>query len=177
MTDIFDAKILCKNCNIEMKPAIINKNGFELRAMKCDKCHDKIIHPADLNASSHFNDLKGKTFSVKLRMVGNSHAVSIPKEIVDFMNEMNDVHERGRRIRSEIDNMVRLCFEDFGRLSLRFGEFGSEEDEEDKEADGFEEGDEVGEENEAKNNYDRLRGARGINRLEAVKVRRIRRGD
>lgn len=116
MTDIFDAKILCKNCSIEMKPTIVNKNGFELRAVECKKCGDKIIHPADLNGFNHYNDLRGKTFNVKLRMVGNSHAVSIPKEIIDFMNETH------KQMRKQMDEMVSLCFEDFDRLSLRFGD-------------------------------------------------------
>ena len=106
MTDIFDARIMCKNCGIEMKSGIVNKNGLELRAVICSKCGDKIIHPADLNGLEHFNNLKGKTFNVKLRMVGNSHAVSIPKEIVDFMNEMH------RKAQSQMDEMVKLCFED-----------------------------------------------------------------
>ena len=84
--DIFDAKVTCKNCDKEMKKVIVNKNGFELRALKCEKCGESIVHPADLNASEHYKDLKGKTFHVKLRMVGNSHAISIPKEIFDFIN-------------------------------------------------------------------------------------------
>ncbi len=113
MTDIFDAKISCKNCNAEMKPVIVNKKGFELRAVECPKCGDHIIHPADVNNLEHYNDLKGRTFRVKLRMVGNSHAISIPKEIVDFMNEIHGM-------KSEMDDMVKLCFEDFGRLSVNF---------------------------------------------------------
>lgn len=114
MTDIFDAKINCKNCDIEMQKCFINKNGFQLRAVKCSKCGDRIIHPSDMNSYQHFNDLKGKTFQVKLRMVGNSHAISIPKEIVDFINEMH------KDLRNNMDDMVRLCFEDFGKLSVRF---------------------------------------------------------
>ena len=125
MTDIFDAKIMCKNCNVEMKPVIVKKNGLELRAVECARCDDKIIHPADLNGMEKFKDLKGKTFSVKLRMVGNSHAISIPKEIVDFMNEMNRMHSETR---SQMDDMVRLCFEDFRKLSLNFGEDLEDED-------------------------------------------------
>ena len=46
-------------------------------------------------------------------MVGNSHAISIPKEIVNFIKQQ----ER------EMDTMVRLCLEDMERLSLRFGGF------------------------------------------------------
>ena len=46
-----------------------------------------------------------------MRFVGNSYAVSIPKEIVNFMQEQEKI----------MDDMVRLCFEEFGRISLRFG--------------------------------------------------------
>ena len=111
MRDIFDAKILCKKCGVEMKPVVVEKRGLQLRAVKCLKCNDKLVHPSDLNCLNHFNDIKGKTFSVKLRVVGNSHAISIPKEIVNFMNEQQ----------RDMDDMVRLCFEDFRKLSLRFG--------------------------------------------------------
>ncbi len=116
MVDIFDAKIMCKGCDNEMKKVIVNKRGAELRAVKCENCNEVIIHPADLNCLEHYKDLRGKTFSVKLRIVGNSHAISIPKEIINFMNEM---HKNARR---EMDDMVRLCMEDFRKLSLVFGE-------------------------------------------------------
>ncbi len=114
MRDIFDAKILCKNCEVQMEPTTIEKHGFKLRAVKCPECNEKIVHPSDLNKLQHYNNLKQKTFNVKLRMVGNSHAISIPKEIVDFINEMNT------SMRRHMDNMVRLCLEDFGKLSLDF---------------------------------------------------------
>ncbi|MBI2631575.1 hypothetical protein HYW75_01070 [Candidatus Pacearchaeota archaeon] len=116
MTDIFDAKIMCKKCEREMKPAFVQKDGLELRAVTCPNCGDKIIHPADLNAQEQFNDLRGKTFDVKLRMVGNSHAISIPKEIVDFINEQH------RMMKRRMDDMVHLCFEDFGTLKVMFGD-------------------------------------------------------
>ena len=116
MTDIFDTKILCRNCSAQMEQSIVNKKGLELRAVKCPKCNDTIIHPADLNNFEHFNDLKGKTFHVKLRMVGNSHAISIPKEIVDFINHTHN------HMRREMNDMVKLCFEDFGKLSVFFDE-------------------------------------------------------
>lgn len=120
MTDIFDAKIMCKKCNLEMEKGFVHKQGAELRAVMCKNCGDKIIHPADLNGLERFNELKGKQFNVKLRMVGNSHAISIPKEIVDFING------RHREMRRQMDNMVRLCFEDFDRLSLSFDELEEE---------------------------------------------------
>lgn len=119
MTDVFDTKIVCRKCNHEMQPATIHKNGIELRAVECSNCGDKIIHPQDLNSLEHFNDLKGKTFVVKLRMVGNSHAISIPKEIIDFVNEQQ---RRVHNMRRQMDEMVRLCFEDFDTLKVRFGD-------------------------------------------------------
>ena len=117
MTDIFDNPILCRNCKVEMQKTIVKKNGFELRAIECPRCHEQIIHPADINASEQYKDLKEKTFSVKLRMVGNSHAISIPKEIVEFMGEVQKMHSD---MKKEMDNMVRLCFEDFGNLRINF---------------------------------------------------------
>jgi len=116
--DIFDAKIFCKKCNIEMKKTILNRDGFQLRAVECPICKDKIIHPTDLSIYNHFNDLKRKTFSVKLRVVGNSHAISIPKEIVDFINEIN---QNLNKEKNRIEDMVQLCFEDFRKLRLIFG--------------------------------------------------------
>lgn len=123
MADIFDAKIMCKNCDVQMKTGLVSKRGVELRAVRCEKCGEVIVHPADLNCLEQYKDLKGKTFNVKLRVVGNSHAVSIPKEIIDFMNEMH------KGMKKEMDDMVRLCFEDFHRLSLRFGDIESKHEE------------------------------------------------
>jgi hypothetical protein len=129
MTDIFDTKIVCQKCNREMKKCVLEKQGADVRAVRCEKCKSEIIHPADLNCLERYKDLKGKTFNVKLRMVGNSHAISIPKEIVDFMNERHkSMNEQHRKISREMEDIVKLAFEDFGRLSLNF--LGEDEDEE-----------------------------------------------
>ena len=95
-----------------MQKAKIAKNGFLFRAVVCPKCESKVIHPADEHEYNRFINLKNKEFKVKMRLVGNSYAVSIPKEIVLFMNEQKKI----------MDDMVKLCFEDMGRLSLNFGE-------------------------------------------------------
>lgn len=117
-TDIFENPVLCKNCNIRMKNAKLIRNGFEMRALLCDKCGNKIIHPSDEEEYSKFLSLKGKIFKVKMRIVGNSYAVSIPKEIVDFMHEQEKI----------MNDMVRLCFNDAKKLSLMFGnDFEQEE--------------------------------------------------
>ena len=111
MTDIFDNKILCAKCNIQMEKTNISKDGFILRAVMCPKCNSKIIHPKDEQEYNDFVNLRKKEFNVKMRFVGNSYAVSIPKEIVNFMREQEKM----------MDDMVRLCFEEFGRVSINFG--------------------------------------------------------
>jgi len=93
-----------------MKPVLMSKNGFNLRAVKCENCGKSIIHPEDKNEYEEFIRLKQKEYNVKMRMVGNSYAVSIPREIVDFMQEQE----------SAMNNMVKLCFEEAGKISLDF---------------------------------------------------------
>lgn len=110
MIDIFQNTILCGNCDERMNPVQIAKNGFILRAVLCPKCNAKIIHPKDEQEYLNFMNLKRKEFDVKLRFVGNSYAVSIPKEIVNFMREQEKI----------MDDMVKLCFEEFGKVSLNF---------------------------------------------------------
>ena len=110
MNDIFENTILCNKCNAKMQKANLTKNGFLLRLMVCPKCSEKIIHPVDEGEYKKFINLKNKEFRVKMRLVGNSYAVSIPKEIVVFMNHQKKI----------MDDMVRLCFEETGRLSLNF---------------------------------------------------------
>ena len=95
-----------------MEKINIAKNGFLLRAVICPKCNGKAIHPGDEQEYHRFVNLKNKEFHVKMRLVGNSYAVSIPKEIVSFMQEQEKI----------MDDMVRLCFEDLGRLTLSFNE-------------------------------------------------------
>ena len=112
MQDIFDNTILCRRCSSKMQKAKIARRGFLLRAVVCPKCDDKIIHPVDEAEYNRFINLKNKEFKVKMRLVGNSYAVSIPKEIISFMGEQKKI----------MDEMVRLCFEDFGKLSLNFEE-------------------------------------------------------
>jgi len=112
MMDIFDNTILCGSCNKKMEKTEIARNGFLFRAVICYGCNEKIIHPLDEQNYNKFINLKNKEFSVKMRLVGNSYTVSIPKEIVSFMNTQKRV----------MDDMVKLCFEEMDKLSLNFVE-------------------------------------------------------
>ena len=119
MNDIFDNTILCKNCNIKMQKIRFVKNGFSFRTIQCTKCGNKILHPEDKQEYEHYLNLKNKDFNVKLRMVGNSYTVSIPKEIVNFINDQNKI----------IDDMVRLSFDRMDKLSIIFDKINKEENE------------------------------------------------
>lgn len=99
-----------------MQKANLIKNNFAFRAVVCPKCKEKIIHPSDQQEYDRFDNLRNKEFHVKMRLVGNSYAVSIPKEIVSFMREQEKI----------MNDMVRLCFEDMGKLSLDFGKINQE---------------------------------------------------
>ncbi len=112
MTDIFENPILCKKCRKEMKKVKLEKDGFFLKAVECPKCKDKVLHPTDELEYNKFKKLRDKTFRVKMRIVGNSYAVSIPREIVNFIKEQEKI----------MNDMVSLCFNDSKRVSLLFGE-------------------------------------------------------
>ena len=105
-----------------MKPALVSKNGFNLRTIKCQKCGETIVHPSDKREYEEFMKLKEKEYNVKMRMVGNSYAVSIPREIVDFMRTQEQM----------INDMVKLNFEKAGRLSLMFNTSEENENQENK---------------------------------------------
>lgn len=115
--DIFDNTIICKNCDREMKRVQFLKNGFTFRAVQCIKCGQRIIHPEDKVEYEHYMQLRGKRYSVKLRMVGNSYTVSIPREIVNFINEQDRI----------MDELVSLSFERMGKISLVFDKMLEEE--------------------------------------------------
>ncbi len=134
--DFFDELVWCKDCRTEMKKVIVSKDGFQLRALQCPKCGKRIYHPQDSEELKKFSQLKQRPFEVKLRMVGNSYAVSIPREIIDFMqahenqrfsgrrkfeefsNEQEAIHNR---LKNKMNEMVKLSLEESGRISLNFG--------------------------------------------------------
>jgi hypothetical protein len=115
MVDIFENKIICRNCNKETKHTFLYKDGFKLRAIECTNCNKQWIHPGDLKDYERFKELKNRQFSVKLRMVGNSFSVTIPKEIIEF-------EEKFVKLEKEMDKMLRLSLEEPGKLILKFRE-------------------------------------------------------
>jgi len=119
MSDLFDAKIVCDQCDRIADKGFQEADGFRLRIAKCPDCGKVWQHPADLQELQNFQKLKNKDFHVKLRMVGNSWSISIPREIIEFQEEMEK--EMVKQIQ-HMERMVRLSFERPGRISMFFNE-------------------------------------------------------
>ncbi|MEM2932942.1 MAG: hypothetical protein QW622_01895 [Candidatus Pacearchaeota archaeon] len=111
MKDIFEGIIVCSKCNEKMEKSYVIREGFKLRYAYCSNCDEKLWHSGDIAEYQHFRDLKRREFKVKLRLVGNSYAVSIPREIINFVQSM-------RKLQDE----VKLMFDEIGKLSLIFDE-------------------------------------------------------
>lgn len=107
MEDVFENTMLCNSCNRKTSKEEVIKDGFRLRVWRCPSCNKTWFHPGDLERYQDFKRLKDKNFSVKLRMVGNSYTISIPREIISF-------HEVQR------DELVRLALEDSDKVVLYF---------------------------------------------------------
>lgn len=110
MADIFENTILCEKCNKKTNKSVLHKEGFRIRTWECPQCHKKWYHPVDLQEFENFNKIRNKQFQVKLRLVGNSFCVSIPREIIEFEKEMQ----------KEMDKMISMSLEEPEKLSLFF---------------------------------------------------------
>ena len=113
MEDIFNNPILCNECKLETINKTIVQDGFELRAKVCPHCKKEIYHPLDFEEFKNFNKIRNKQFQVKLRYVGNSYTVSIPKEIIDFQEEFNTLNR-------EMNKLIKMTLEEPEKLSLFF---------------------------------------------------------
>jgi len=114
MADLFENIILCKDCGRRMHKITVIKDGFRLRALQCQICQKRIYHPADIEEYKRFSGLKNRFFHVKLRIVGNSYAISIPHEIINFFKETEEIEKK-------MEKIVTLAFEEANKLSLMFG--------------------------------------------------------
>jgi len=107
--DIFDNIIVCRDCNKETNRTITDKEGFKLRSFICPNCNKVWLHPKDEEAYKEYIKLRSKPFKVKLRFVGNSYIVSIPKEIIEF----EDIERR-------LNKIIEMSLEEPGKLTLLF---------------------------------------------------------
>ncbi len=113
MKDITHARVLCPTCNKETGRKLEIRQGFKLKFFECPKCSERFYDPSDLREFEEFKKLRDRRFDVKLRMVGNSFSVTIPREIIEF-------EEKFAQMEKEMDNMMRLSLEEPGKIRLRF---------------------------------------------------------
>ncbi len=114
MEDMFNATIICDKCGKKAQNIEIIKDGFRLRIKQCPGCGRKWYHPLDLEEYKNFSKLREKNFEVKLRFVGNSFCVSIPREIISFQEDMmNEMKEK-------MNQMIRMNLDSPEKLTLYF---------------------------------------------------------
>ena len=108
MSDLFDHPVLCTQCNQLMHRENTLQEGFPLRLWECSPCSTRVFHPGDLQDYQAYQRLHQQQFQVKLRRVGNSFCVSIPKELIDYHQER------------KFQQVVRLHLEHPGKINVIF---------------------------------------------------------
>lgn len=105
--DAFNNIILCNGCETKMDKGTVLKEGFRIRTLKCPNCNEISYHPLDIKEYNDFQRLKQKVFNVKLRLVGHSFCVSIPKEILEFAE-----------IEKEMNKIIRMSLDEPNKLTI-----------------------------------------------------------
>ena len=62
----------------------VNYKGYEVRGWTCKKCKKEYIHPEDSLKISKLEALKKNGIKVKVRTVGQSLVITLPKELVEL---------------------------------------------------------------------------------------------
>lgn len=76
-------KIKCE-CGGSMKKIKTTWKGIEVRGWKCSKCSEEVINPADAQKALEIEKARKKNLLVvKLRSVGKSQVITIPKPIIE----------------------------------------------------------------------------------------------
>ena len=61
--------------------------GIPVRAWKCSKCGEEILHPLDAEkALTLAKAMKNKEFSVKIRKVGRSLTMTLPEKLAKYID-------------------------------------------------------------------------------------------
>jgi hypothetical protein len=80
------AKIRC-HCGGNTEKTVIKWRNFPVRAWKCKKCGEEILHPLDAQKALELaKAVKKGELTVKVRRVGRSLTMTIPKKLADIFN-------------------------------------------------------------------------------------------
>ncbi|MCK5561883.1 MAG: hypothetical protein KAJ51_14885 [Thermoplasmata archaeon] len=87
--DLDKIKITC-SCGGKTKKITTAWKKIPVRAWKCNKCGEEILHPLDAEKAMIIaKAIENKEFSVKVRKVGKSLTMTIPNKLAKYM----DLHE------------------------------------------------------------------------------------
>ncbi len=76
---IYEDELKC-DCGGTMKPKLFNVEGFDVRGWQCKKC-GRIDYSDDMNVVLTIKKFKKAGALLKLRRVGDTIVITIPKEI------------------------------------------------------------------------------------------------
>lgn len=76
---IYEDELDCE-CGGTMRPKLFNVEGFDVRGWQCQKC-GRIDYSDDINVVLAVKKFKKEGASLKLRKVGDTMVITIPKEI------------------------------------------------------------------------------------------------
>lgn len=76
---IYEDELECE-CGGLMKPKTFNVEGFDVRGWQCQRCN-RIDYSDDMNVVLTVKKFKKKGAVLKLRKVGDTIVITIPKEI------------------------------------------------------------------------------------------------
>jgi len=92
-------KLICWNCENEMKRIKDKFQGFNVNAWKCGKCNEVIYDEEDIQPILKFNKLKSaKKVISKVGVLGKSKILRIPRSI----EQIYDI-TKGKKIEFELE--------------------------------------------------------------------------
>ncbi|MBS3128524.1 hypothetical protein J4410_05235 [Candidatus Woesearchaeota archaeon] len=80
----FDQVKLQCSCGSRMRKMTTSLKGISVRGWECEKCHEEMIHPEDAQKVLEIEKARKKNLlTVKLRKVGKSNVITVPKIIME----------------------------------------------------------------------------------------------
>ncbi|MBI4171022.1 MAG: hypothetical protein HY514_04955 [Candidatus Aenigmarchaeota archaeon] len=84
----------------------VKYKDYEVRGWVCKKCKKEYIHPEDSLKISRFEALKKSRVRVKIRTVGQSLVITLPKEITELYGL-----QKGETVGLSPESMTRIGIE------------------------------------------------------------------
>lgn len=79
-------KIKCE-CGGNMEKIKTEWKGIEVRGWRCKKCNEEVLNPIDAQKALEIEKARKKNLlTVKLRKVGKSNIVTVPRPIIEAEN-------------------------------------------------------------------------------------------